>query len=211
MTQLLSVPADDRDLNWERQFLSILPLQHCEVLSPEPQMGPDGWPYLLIKIGQEKASEPVAKVLQWLGERGIGLVVNPEQAYPDYVLSYGMIWSYIQRGNFAEISEAITDASAQPVEINSSVFVGEPTPEVLPAGVRKIMREFFRDQGILRPRILGVSPDGKKFELALSLESLGEPPEKEHPGIAEAISWFLAPDYPVILMSEKTHPGFVDL
>jgi hypothetical protein len=209
--ELLLVKPDDRTVDWERQFLQLLPSVNCEVMAPEPQMGPDGWPYLLVKTRSPNASEPVSRIFEWLSQRGIGLVVNPDQTYPDYVLSFGMVWNYVLKGKFVELSAEVRDEAPQSFSTTSETFIGEPRPEIFPESVRKILREFFRDQGVLRPRILGVSPDGVKFELAFSLESIGNPPEKEHAGIAEALAWFLAPDCPVILMSEKGQPAFVDL
>jgi hypothetical protein len=37
---------------------------------------------------------------------------------------------------------------------------------------------------------------------------LGNPPEREHEGIAEAIAWFLPNHYSVVLISEKGLPTF---
>ncbi|HWU44373.1 MAG TPA: hypothetical protein VN132_13070, partial [Bdellovibrio sp.] len=64
---------------------------------------------------------------------------------------------------------------------------------------------------VLRPRILVMSTDRKHYDLAFSLESLGNPPQKEHAGIAEAIGWFLPPHYSIVLVSEKGLPEFVEL
>ena len=60
-------------------------------------------------------------------------------------------------------------------------------------------------------QILIFSFDKKQYEFGISLESLGNPPETEHAGIAEAISWFLPPHYSIVLISEKGMPQFVDL
>jgi hypothetical protein len=40
---------------------------------------------------------------------------------------------------------------------------------------------------------------------------LGNPPTKEHQGIAEAISWFLPPHYSIVLISETGLPPFAAL
>jgi hypothetical protein len=63
----------------------------------------------------------------------------------------------------------------------------------------------------MHPRILVMSTDRKHYDLAFSLESLGNPPTKEHQGIAEAITWFLPPHYSVVLVSEKDLPEFIAL
>lgn len=224
MLELLKVVDADRGPDWEAAFLKALPSSYCAPVSPDPQVGPDGWPYLLVEISEKADRETVDRILQWLVPRGIGLVINPQKDFPDFVLSYGMIWNYLSTGHFvvphadAAAAASLVSATAAGIPSTKTVTVdaagtvfGEPTKEVLPEHVRKILREFFRDQGVLKPRILGVSPNGKDFELAFSLESLGNPPSKEHEGVAEAISWFLPPHYPILLMEEAGKAGFIDL
>ncbi|PWU14179.1 MAG: hypothetical protein C5B49_13575 [Bdellovibrio sp.] len=72
------------------------------------------------------------------------------------------------------------------------------------------MREFFRDQGIFRARIAAIQGSGIA-DLAVSVESLGKPPAREHAGIAEALAWFLPIHYPVVLVNENSLRGWVDL
>ena len=72
--------------------------------------------------------------------------------------------------------------------------------------MRKVIKEFFVQQGVLAPKILAFSLDGKSFDLAFSIESLGNPKESEHEGILEAIAWFLPPHYQVSLVSEVELP-----
>lgn len=226
MQKLLAIGMDDRDLKWELSFLQTLPQVSCRLLSQDPQVGPDNWPYMLIDLDTQAAdavTEPVGRLLEWLSTRGIGLVVNPQKDYPDYVLTFGMIWSYQLRGKFLDLSAGgsnigVADQVVQPqppvaseYEVGSQVVRGPPTKEALPDTVRKILKEFFRDQGVHKPKIMGLSPDGKSFELAVSLESIGNPKEEEYQGIAEAISWFLPPDYPVVLMSESQSKDFLEL
>lgn len=220
MLELLKVADDQRGPDWEAAFLRALPTAYCAPISPDPQVGPDGWPYLLVEISEKSDRETVDRILQWLAPRGIGLVVNPQKDFPDFVLSYGMIWNHLATGYFVKPAEPGTISppaggipTTQPTHVIDSprTVLGEPTKESLPDHVRKILREFLRDQGVLKPRILGVSPDGKDFELAFSLESLGNPPSNEHAGVAEAIAWFLPPHYPILLMEEKGRTGFVDL
>ena len=56
-----------------------------------------------------------------------------------------------------------------------------------------------------------ISQDNIHFDLCFSLESLGNPPDNEHEGIAEALSWFLPTHYSIVLISEKSLPEFLPL
>ena len=139
------------------------------------------------------------------------MVVNPQnKTYPDYVFNYGMVWHFKETGLFVRRQ---ADVPAGTVEITpgQGLHAGPPTPEYLPNYVRAILKEFFRDQGLLAVKILVMSQDRKHYDLAISLESLGNPPMKEHQGIAEAISWFLPGHYSLVLVSEKGLPPFTDL
>lgn len=207
LEKLMQIPGDQRDENWEDQFLTGLTEGRIEVLSPEPQVGPDGWPYLMVQTSTNEKAEPAQKVLQWLSERGVGLAVNPHKDYPDYILTWGMVWSFRETGRFIR-RDLTSEAGAVELNMQTIAHAGTPTPQYLPNYVRSILREFFRDQGVIAPKILVLSQDRVNYELAFSLESLGNPPASEHAGVAEAISWFLPPHYPVILVSEKGLPQF---
>ncbi|MFZ4404148.1 MAG: hypothetical protein ACOYOK_08615 [Pseudobdellovibrionaceae bacterium] len=210
LQDLLNTPDLKRDQLWEDRFFVSLTQTNLKVLDETPQVGPDGWPYLLTEI-DPSSTESAQKILHWLSLRGIGLVVNPHKDYPDFVFNYGMIWFFRKTGFFYQrIERPVTTG---PIEFfkGQKLYSGAPSEDYLPQHVRTIIKNFFLDQGILRPRLLMVSNDNIHFELALSIESLGNPPQKEHLGIAEAVSWFLPAHYPMVLLQEKDLPGFVDL
>lgn len=207
--ELVKVPDDQRDVQWEYKFFDALAASKLRVVAPDPQKGPDGWPYLLVETA-EAATEPAPKIVHWLATRGIGLVVNPGKAYPDFVFNYGMLWNFKERGLFVS---PVEPGPSGPLEIQpgQGVLAGPPTADYLPDYVRGILREFFRDQGLLAVKILMISADRKHYDLAISLDSLGTPPEAEHQGIAEAISWFLPAHYSLVLVREEGLPGFTAL
>lgn len=209
LVDLVKVPDEKRDHQWENDFFMALSTGHLKLLHEAPQQGPDSWPYLLTEISAD-ATEPAQKIIQWLATKGVGLVVNPQKEYPDYVFTFGMLWHFRETGLFYKNAEQASVGAVQ-LDQGQKLHAGPPTPEYLPQYVRNILKEFFRDQNVLRPRILVMSTDRKHYDLAFSLESLGNPPEKEHQGIAEAISWFLPPHYSLVLVSEIGLPTFVDL
>ncbi len=201
---LLKVLPASRDPAWETSFVQTLPHAMVSVKNPEPQTGPDSWPYLFAEIS-ETSDEPCQRVVEWLTERGIGLAINPQKAIPDFVLTYGMLCNFRMTGHFVSDVPAFSGDAAQ-------IFVAEPNENYLPKYMRDILRAFFNDQKILKPRVTLISPDKKVYDMAFSLESLGSPPENEHAGISEALSWFLPAHYGIVLVSEKKiSSGFVDL
>lgn len=209
LIELTQVADEKRDPQWEVDFFMQLSQSNLNLMSQDPQVGPDGWPYLMTETSSA-AAEPAQKIIQWLATRGMGLVVNPNKEYPDYVFSYGMVWHFKETGLFYRAKPEVSNGSFE-LRSGETLHAGEPTPQYLPAYVRNILREFFRDQSVFAPKILVMSNDRVNYDLAFSLESLGNPPVKEHQGIAEAISWFLPPHYSIVLVSEKDLPPFVNL
>lgn len=216
LSDLLKTKEQDRNYQWDEQFFKLITQAEVGLLSMDPQQGPDGWPYLICETLTSQHNfeadqvEPVQKIIQWLATKGIGLVVNPRrEPYPDFVFSYGMIWSFRETGFF--MRPELAQTAGQMEYDQNNIYSGEPTTQYLPMYVRKVIKDFMADQGVYNPKVLMISPDQKNYDLAFSLESLGHPPEKEHAGIAEAISWFLPPHYSIVLISEVGLPAFKEL
>jgi hypothetical protein len=212
------VDIEDRDEAWEGEFLQALPQAQVHVLRPEPQEGPDNWPYLLIST-EEGADDPITNVIGWLCSRGIGLVINPQKPIPDFVLSYGMLWNFRERGEFLSSAHPQNESNEKPqsrserfeIKPGQQLYAGPPSESYLPKYVRTVLKQFLADQGVFSPKVLMISEDQKNFDLCFSIESLKSPPAHEHKNIAEALSWFLPPHYTLSLVSEKMVSGFQPL
>lgn len=209
LSELLIVPDSKRDHNWENHFFDELLKSKVKLLDEGPQTGPDKWPYLMVETG-EGADEPVAKIVEWLSTKGIGLVVNPTKEYPDYVFPWGMIWNFKETNLFRLNQPPVIQGTVE-LKNEQGLIAGPPHPKYLPDYVRSILKQFFMDQGLMQVKILVLSQDGKHYDLAISLESLGNPPKHEHAGILEALSWFLPAHYSLMLTSEKEIKGFIPL
>lgn len=207
--ELLEIKPENRDPSWEQRFFHALTLGQLSIISAEAQMGPDGWPYLLAST-EANSNEPFQKILHWLSQKGIGLVINPQKEYPDYVFTYGMLWHFKETGLFFKDHIATNKPSQREGVYQFTVkdiqLCGSPSEAYLPQYVRKIMKEFLAQQGVLIPKVLAFSLDGQNFDLAFSKESLGNPDPTEHQGILEALSWFLPLHYQITLVSEKELP-----
>lgn len=214
MFSLLKVAPESRDQEWEKAFLYLLPQAKFKVLEEEPKQGPDGFPYMIVGIDDE-GTEPAVKVLNWLSGKGIGLVINPFEEIPDYVLTYGQIWNFKERGQINSVITADTKNEHMQgqfkLEAGQKIHSGEPNEEYLPNYVRDILREFFGQQGLDNVRISMISADKKNYDFCFSLESMKNPSKLDHRDLLEAISWFLPGHYSLALISEKGIPNFVKL
>lgn len=214
----LQTKEEDRHFQWDETFFKLFSESEVQLLSQDPQQGPDNWPYLMCqtisnatdtKQQNLQPTESVQKIIHWLSTKGIGLVVNPQRMpYPDFVFSYGMIWSFRETGYFIKPNQQKTIKEELVFDDQQFIKSGPPSEKYLPNYVRQILRDFFRDQSVFAVKILVISKDGSNYDLCFSLESLGSPPATEHQGILEAISWFLPPHYSLALISENNLPDF---
>ena len=210
LDQLLQRPEATRDEAWEQLFLKAIVPTKVQMIEQHATPGPDGWPYLLLRTGPE-GTEPFSRVIDWASGKGIGLAINTHKMVPDYVFTYGMLWNFVLTGYFVSPNTA-----AAPGEVNiqdkSEVLIGEPSPQFLPPQVRGVLREFLQAQGFAKPRVVVVtSKDYKTTDLVFSVESLNNIPTPQHRVFAEALSWFLPLHYSLVISSEKSIGGFVDL
>ena len=154
---------EERHQAWQKQFLSLLPSAFVTFLSSQPQQGPDGMPYFLVQI-KEDSKEPLIKLLHWLSQKGIGLVVHPEKEYPDYIFTYGMIWYFKETRFFLSPHNKNLKTSQ-----DTKITFGQPSQEFLPLYVRSILKQFFFDQGVYNPQWVMVGPDKHNMDICFLL------------------------------------------
>lgn len=211
----LQTADQDRDFSWDERFFKLLSESQLSLISMEPQQGPDHWPYIFASTSTDQKALQVdssQKILRWLSDKGIGMVVNPDRnPYPDFVFSYGMIWYFRETGLFMNPPQKTQTNSEIKGNAESKWHTGAPSEKYLPPYVRLVLKNFFADQMKHDVKIMMLSADQKNYDLAFSIESLGNPPQSEHAQIAEALAWFLPPHYTVALVSEAGFPAFASL
>ncbi len=213
LIKLIESPEEKRNSVWEKQFLDAVAHAKVKVIFPDPKPGPDSMPYLMVSTHNESPEGPhddIKNIIHWLSTRGIGLVVNAHKRLPDYIFTYGMLWHFREKSLFLQNSNDKIKESFQ-IDPNQEFYSGELSSELIPDYARKILKEFFRDQGILRPRVLMLSQDKINWDICFAAESFGNPDPSEFSSIAEAISWFFPSHYSIVVCSEKSLPKFKDL
>ncbi|MCC6137899.1 MAG: hypothetical protein IT287_04655 [Bdellovibrionaceae bacterium] len=198
LNTLLAVKSKLRDGEWEESFFATLGAGNIRVLSENPQEGPEGFPYLLTTSYGQDYDEPFTKVAHWCADTGVGIVLNPTEDGEDYLFTFGMLWNYKYRGEFySQWTHEETEASAP------QMVIRKITDVFWPEKPRKIFKEFLIHQSILRPRVCLFSKSASSDpELGISLECLGNPPQRERAQLLEAFSWFFPRHYALVLVSE---------
>lgn len=206
---LLQQPEKSRDKAWEESVLKGLLEAKVQIASSEPQVGPDGWPYLVVKTGPE-GTEPFLRVVQWLSGRGIGLVVNAHKMLPDYIFTYGMLWNFVETGQFIAPDKVTAASGDVSYDSKDRIIAGAPTDQYLPPYVRSVLKDFLGQQGFQQPRVLVIThaPDYKITDFVFSVESLNGLEPKDQKVMAEALAWFLPLHYSLVFAHEKDLPPF---
>ncbi|MBY0383947.1 hypothetical protein K2X05_02220 [bacterium] len=190
-----------------QKFLSSPQTEKVRLLAMDPQEGPDGFPYLMV-ADEGEITEPFLNLVQWCAQKGVGIVVNPQKETPDLILTYGMLWNYVVRGEFFTEAPVRVGLGDVVMENKTQLIAGHPSENFWPTGQRQIFKEFLLQQGIIQPKVimLAEKADGP-MDLAFSLESLGQPQKAEWQGILEAFSWFFPRHYSLSIVSEKNIVG----
>lgn len=199
LSNALSTNSELRNLNWEQEFLKTFVNSHIFLVEESVQIGPDGWPYLYLctDIKQSyKSEDQVPSVISWAYENGVGLVLNTHKEKPDYVFSYGMIWSFVHRGEFVNYTQPV-------FKENAEIYLSPVSQDLIPLKVLSFIKNYIQSAEVKRPRCALMTRDKIHYEFAVSIESVGNPPQSEHQGIAQGISWFLPMDMPVVLIYER--------
>lgn len=210
LKQLLAVPAKERDMAWTSEFFRVFPQSKLSLFKEESAPGPDGFSYAWVQIDPVKGGEiPALDMISWAAQKNLGLVVNPNQEFPDYVFTFGMLWNFVTHGRFADLSRSNDLSTSQHANVNSPVLMkGPPNPEFLPPWVRQSIKDFLTENGFLTPKWQVVSLKEKHFDFVFSQESFRLSQPEELKTMAEALSWFFPPEIGVIFASEKELAGF---
>ena len=95
----LETPDKNRDNIWENEFLKLFSQVNIDLKYDIPKQGPDGMSYMLVSINKD-STEPSIKLLNWAYDKGVGIVLNPEKKFPDFIFTYGMIWNFKETNHF---------------------------------------------------------------------------------------------------------------
>lgn len=221
LVDLCKIPYEKRDENWVMQFLASLTGASFKSVDPHVINGPDGFPYFQLFFpspGENFQCFVIEKMLSYLLENGCGIVINPDNQNPDWVLTYGDILNlyltesiYTKDHNFTDPNEN-NEVLFQP---NTEMFVGEPAETILPKITRNLLKEVLIHYGIPSPKVLLITHKVKgetKQDLAFNITADNFKSKDEFQNFMGYFSWYFPMHYSIIAVSEKDFPGqFFDL
>ena len=219
VADLLFVERKQRDSGWVRLFYGAIGDAGMVTTPEQVLQGPDGFSYFVLNMPSPAGSfEPVsaAQVLEFCLENSLGMVVEPLPGPPEWVISFGQLWSKKQFGSFDVTLEPDPDDHAgtelNPPEIPSHlsgkqvVLAGQPNESYFPAFARSAVRKFLVNQGIENPGVLLLSNPAEEpphtIVFSVFAEDFGEKRQLEN--FLQRLSWFFPPHYRLSSISKSS-------
>ena len=210
---LMAVPKPDRDEAWDAAFLANLAEASFRCGNPQIIQGPDGFPYFQLFLPEPGVGFQCYVIDRmkddFLLERGLGVVINPTPAGPDWALSYGDIVNFALTREFyttgeTPFSRAVSD---EVIETEEQVMVGQPNETLLPQATRDVLREYLQTNGVAMPKVAlmmrrrrtgtGVSQD---LVFNITPDDFGS--EALYRSVMQQLGWFLPRHYSFVGMQE---------
>ncbi|MGB4811497.1 MAG: hypothetical protein WBP13_03315 [Methylophilaceae bacterium] len=221
--QLVQTPHTERDDAWQQAFLENALQASFRCGDPQIITGPDGFPYFQLFLPEP--NQPFQCFViehmkdDFLLSSGYGVVINPTQAQPDWVFSYGDIVNLHINQAFYTTGKTLFSKNAQQDEVikeNEEVLTGQPAESILPAATRQVLSQFLKAQGVVEPKVLLMqrsNPQTKEMTQDIVLNTTPEnfESEEKYRAVMQSIRWFLPNHYSYAGMSEKTLSNFMPL
>ncbi len=211
--ELFQIPQDKRDEGWVKKFLASVATASFKSGDPQVIKGPDGFPYFALYL-PEPHKEFQCFVIQhmkddFLLERGLGVVVQPEGPSAQWVFSYGDILNYHLCGEFYSDppqAEEPPENSPQNTEAQK-VLVGQPAENYLPKVSRAVLHSYLASFNIQDPKILimmrpaaAPAPEAMIQELVFRLSPEMFQSQQQYENILRSLAWFLPRHYRYVSM-----------
>jgi hypothetical protein len=210
---LVKTPHANRDEAWSYEFLNNVIQASFRCNNPQITVGPDGFPYfqlLLPESGVPFDCYVIDKIVDdFLLEKGLGVVINPQSGNPDWVFTYGDILSYKLYEDFysdagIRFSSKVEDETIQETE---NVMIAQPSEAILPMYTRKLLREYLIENGIKTPKTLLMirgEADNATHDLAFNVVPNNFDTEDQYRYVMQNIAWFLPRQYSFIGLNEDS-------
>jgi hypothetical protein len=208
---LFSVPFQQRDDGWKKQFFDDVFDASFACGNPQVFHGPDGFPYFQLFTPEPyKAFDSfcICNLLEYVTENGLGIAFNPRPDGVDWVFSYGDLLCHRLYGAF-QVGEIQRQPTHTVIQKDTQVLVGAPSEAILPAYTRRILKSFITHRtndpspGVF---LMHNASDSQPQSLVFSTARERFPDEAAFNSFMTALSWFLPRHYPPTILSGQGKP-----
>lgn len=213
LSELFATERNNRNEGWRQQFYAAVVAAGMSTTQPAIIQGPDGFSYfqLLTQVSENEIKAfRLSDILDVYLEKGCGIVINPNSNPPDWVFTYGNLWSLKEFDNFEVKQDVITKTDTtiaefprgtvarETVKENRKLFVGQPSMTFFPSYARRVVKKFIAERfGVKEPSALLLADPAMTPNQSLVFSVFPEDfkSEKEYSTAVYRIKWFLPPHY----------------
>jgi len=213
LLKLFETPREARDDAWRSAFFDAIVDASMASTENQVMQGPDGFPYFVLQrppIGTAFTPFCVSHILDHCTEQGLGIVVEPTERGPEWVFTYGDLFSLRAYGTF-EGDPADHDAPRGParevLEKDTPVMIGSPNEEMLPAWARRVLASFLKQAAhVDDPRVLVMVEPSRvpARNLVFNIHPEDFPSQADFERIMNVLGWFMPPNRSVIAVSRTS-------
>ena len=203
--ELFKTDHDARDDAWVGRFYDAVVDASLATREEQVTRGPDGFPYFALYMppeGQGFDAFCVSHVLGVCTDDGFGIVINPDKGRPDWVFSYGNLWSLRAYGSFdAGVTEPTSrDEPVQPPAGAGQVLVAAPNEQYFPPYARTVLKSYLEHHGVKEPRVMLIDDVTKMPPRSLAFSVFQEDFETPQAfgDFMTRLTWFLPPHYGLV-------------
>ncbi|HEY2364861.1 MAG TPA: hypothetical protein VGH87_00700 [Polyangiaceae bacterium] len=213
IAELFATPRKERDDAWRAKFFDAIGTAAMTTTESQIMQGPDGFPYFVLAMPEPgKPFSPVclADVLEHCTDSGVGMVVAPGEHGPEWVFTYGDLFSmraYMTfEGDPADV-EAARGPATEVLEKDTAVMVGTPNEEMLPPWARGVLASFLAQVGeVKEPSVLVMvrpsESSARNLVFNIHPEDFSSPDEFGR--VLRRLQWFLPRGRSVIGLSRTS-------
>ncbi|MBL1408804.1 hypothetical protein [Sphingobacterium faecale] len=218
---LIQTPINERDQQWIATFLENIADANLKLGAPEVVIASDGFPYVQLETvtsNENFQAFVISKQLPTLLLQGFGIVVNAQNAQPDWIFTYGDIANFELNDSFYT-DDSIFSSNKENVVIGNDekILIGQPSDSILPKYIRKQLREFLQHSGIKSPKTMLIARNFEeesqvKQDLVFNFTPSQFASEQDFQQIGNTIAWFLPRHYSILFIDDMSiENGFEEL
>lgn len=217
---LFKVGHEQRDQTWRDSFFAAIVDASMATTPEQVVRGPDGFPYFVLNLppaGRPFESFCISHILDVCLDHGFGAVIQPEPDPPQWVFTYGNLWSLKEFGKFEleqrqeqEAGESDGVANAKPPSDAGDLHAmttSRPSASFLPPYARQAIKQFLTEKtGNVGPRVLLVSdPRNRPGQLlAFSVFAEDFTSQNDFEEVMYQLTWYLPPHYGLVSIARDS-------
>jgi len=212
IVDLFKIPNEKRDDNWTKALFENIKTASFKSGDPQILNGPDGFRYFILRTPE--SNQPFESYCiqnmkdEFLLDKGLGVVINPDETSVDCVFSYGDIVNLHINNELFTPNDNLQNENEITIPEEGNVLLTQPSERILPKKARNQLKQFLISKGVHSPQVMMIwrKCDGQLIrELAFNIFIEDFETTEQVNFMLDQIGWFLPRQYAVISLTRNSH------